>query len=102
MNDILERLRNGESAENIAAEFSKALTTAEKTYNEERERKVLIENIFNSICKYCTLSGIDVSSELDVNEITKTLDHSIALMKAALASPNEQKILDRFFSEFGI
>lgn len=87
MEDILARLKNGESVEDIAKEFADALNEAEKTYNEEHMQTVeragdaamIIEDIKDYMVKYHSDKGdiiqkIQEQLEKEDDDIIATVD----------------------------
>lgn len=96
-NDILARLRNGESVENIADEMAKALNEAEATLNEERlakAKEAQKEDTLNSIAEdliACLEDYIEIafpnlydtiftdSKPLSVKFVRETLDSTLSM-----------------------
>lgn len=90
-NDILTRLQNGESAEDLAAEFTKSLNDAEAQLKKEKakSRRLTYGKIMlQGICDYCREIHPDLLPDVDwkefdswVNEdFTEALDHLDAML----------------------
>ena len=102
-NEILTRLQNGEDIENIVADVTKSINTANETYVAQKEaeekakkealdqadlledKRDAVNNFLDSICYLCATWGVvedlvndleNVSDE-DIDDIVETLDQSI-------------------------
>lgn len=102
-NEILTRLQNGEDIENIVADVTKSINTANETYITQKEaeakakkealdqaaliadKRDAVIDFLDSICNICATWGVaedliddieNVSDE-DINDIVETLDQSI-------------------------
>ena len=78
-NDFLTRLKNGESAEDIAASLSAMLNEANEQYKAEMaqvQQEAVIEaaavNLLNALSDY--LDAIGVEQEIDYNEYSEIVD----------------------------
>lgn len=102
-NEILTRLQNGEDIENIVADVTKSINTANETYTAQKEaeekakreaiaqadlledKRDAVNNFLDSICYLCATWGvaedlvndIENASDEDIDNIVKTLDQSI-------------------------
>lgn len=99
-NDILTRLQNGESVEEIGKEFAEALNTANRLHQEEEKAKNCKEEIagrlLNALIDYIDCvdhelaDRIDVSDE-DLKEIVKMMDRTIPMIKLMLQLQEEKE-----------
>lgn len=90
-NDILARLRNGESVENIADEMAKALNEAEATLNAEKTQKEdtlneIVEHLIVCIEDYIEIAFPDLydtvftkSKPLSVKYVREMLDDTLSM-----------------------
>lgn len=99
--DILARLQNGDTVEDIAAEMTAALNEAEaekraldaelaaKEKEEETRvlnaKRVAVDNMLDALCDYFVAAGYDEFTkeiaEIDTDKIVKVLDSSIEMAK---------------------
>lgn len=110
-NDILTRLQNGESAEALAAEFTKTLNDAEKQVNENKtklRRLALGKLMLQAIYDYCVDVHPDLLDDIgedfsdwddeDFSEALDILDSAMKLTKLTnslkIAAPDAIKIPD--------
>lgn len=99
--DILARLQNGETAEDIALEVATALNEAEaekkaldaeKVAKEKEKTRVLeakrtaVDNMLDAVCDYLVAAGEDDFikdlNEIDTDKVIEMLDGSIELAKS--------------------
>ena len=99
--DILARLQNGETAEDIALEVANALNEAEaekkaldaeKVAKEKEKTRVLdakraaVDNMLDAVCDYLVASGEDDFikdlNEIDTDKVIEMLDGSIEMAKS--------------------
>lgn len=102
-NEILARLQNGESVENIAADLTKSINTANEAYTAQKEaeekakrealdqaaliadKRDAVIDFLDSICNICATWGVaedlvndleDISDE-DISDIVNAIDQAI-------------------------
>ena len=112
--DILARLQNGDTVDEIAAEMANALNEAEAekkaldaelAAKEQEETRVLnakrvaVDNMLDALCDYFVAAGYgeytkDIA-EIDTDKIVKLLDSSIEMAKGL------EKLKDLEFTMFG-
>ena len=99
--DILARLQNGDTVDEIAAEMAAALNEAEAekraldaelAAKEQEETRVLnakrvaVDNMLDALCDYYVAAGYEEYTkdiaELDTDKIVKLLDSSIKMAKS--------------------
>ena len=99
--DILARLQNGETAEDIALEVATALNEAEaekkaldaeKVAKEKEETRVLnakrtaVDEMLDAVCDYLVAAGeddfIEDLKEIDTDKVIEMLDGSIEMAKS--------------------
>ena len=88
MNDILTRLQNGESVDDIAAEFTKALNDAsakfeaEKTKtNKTKDMRAVVEAFNQYVKTYypdAEISKVEIT-DIDIKDMVDTVDNLIQL-----------------------
>ena len=113
--DILARLQNGETAEDIALEVATALNEAEaekkaldaeKVAKEKEKTRVLeakrtaVDNMLDAVCDYLVASGEDDFikdlNEIDTDKVIEMLDGSIKIAKSL------EKLKDLEFPMFSV
>lgn len=91
MEDLLARLQNGETAEDIAREMTDMLNQASDAYVQEQKKKDAQKDyamaIANSINDYCAYMGID-GAALTTDDVIKIFDTFFKFYKG----PNDFKI----------
>ena len=95
--DILARLQNGDTVDNIAAEMAAALNEAEAEKKaldakEKEETRVLnakraaVDDMLDALCDYLMVAGevdfIEDLREVDTDKIMEMLDGSIEMAKS--------------------
>lgn len=99
--DILARLQNGDTVDEIAAEMATALNEAtaeketldaEKVAKEKEEARVLnakrmaVDDMLDAVCDYLVASGegdfVDDLKEIDTDKVIEMLDGSINMAKS--------------------
>lgn len=99
--DILARLQNGETAEDIALEMATALNEAEaekkaldaeKVAKKEEETRILnakraaVDSMLDALCDYLVAAGesdfIEDLKEIDTDKVIEMLDGSIEMAKS--------------------
>lgn len=99
--DILARLQNGDTVDDIAAEMAAALNEAEaekkaldaeKVAKEREEARVLhakraaVDDMLDAVCDYLVAAGeddfIDDLKEIDTDKVIELLDGSIEMAKS--------------------
>ena len=113
--DILARLQNGETADDIALEMATALNEAtaeketldaEKVAKEQEETRVLnakrvaVDNMLDAVCDYLVASGegnyVKDIAEIKTDKVIEMLDGSIEMAKSL------EKLKELEFPIFGI
>ena len=113
--DILARLQNGETADDIALEMATALNEAtaeketldaEKVAKEKEETRVLeakrtaVNDMLDAVCDYLIAAGegdfIEDLKEIDTDKVIEMLDGSIKMAKSL------EKLKELEFPMFGI
>ena len=113
--DILARLQNGETADDIALEMATALNEAtaeketldaEKVAKEKEETRVLeakrtaVNDMLDAVCDYLIAAGegdfIEDLKEIDTDKVIEMLDGSIEMAKSL------EKLKELEFPMFGI
>ena len=88
MNDILTRLQNGESADAIAAEFTKALNDASAKYEAEKKKSTKIKDmraVVDAFNQYVNTHYPDTEiakveiTDADIADMVETMDSFIQL-----------------------
>lgn len=99
-NDILTRLQNGESVEEIGKEFAEALNEANRRHQEEEKAKTCKEEIagrlINALIDYIDCVDPDLADRIDVSdedlkEIVKMLDKTIPMIGLMLQLQEEKE-----------
>lgn len=99
--DILARLQNGETADDIALEMATALNEAtaekkaldaEKVAKEKEETRVLeakrqaVDNMLDAVCDYLVAAGegdlVQEAKDVDTDKVIEMLDDSIKIAKS--------------------
>lgn len=105
-NDILTRLQNGESVEEIGKEFAEALNAANRLHQEEERAKeansckeALASNLLNALIDYVDCVDHDLADRIDVSdedlkEIVKMLDKTIPMIGLMLQLQEEKEVDD--------
>ena len=112
--DILARLQNGDTVDEIGAEMANALNEAlaekqaldaELAAKEQEETRVLnakrvaVDNMLDALCDYYVAAGYEEYTkdiaEIDTDKIVKLLDSSIEMAKGL------EKLKDLEFTMFG-
>ena len=113
--DILARLQNGETTEDIAAEMAAALNEAEaekkaldaeKVAKEKEEaraldaKRVAVDNMLDAVCDYLVASGegdlITHIKDIETDKIIELFDDSIKIAKSL------EKVKDLEFPMFSV
>lgn len=110
MKDLFERLRKGESVEDIAKAFTNELNQAEKDYKEyqeqqakkkeaEKNKEELAQGILDAIYLYVTECYPDVKVETDVDakKFVKIMDNYLGIYNKLNTFDLD---VDKFFSWF--
>ena len=95
MNIILERLRNGETEETIAAEFTAKLNEAVATLKAEDTKGEDTEALLNHINEYFAKYYPSVPTDLSVKDFITTLDSLVGTCETLLkADPKDLNLSD--------
>jgi hypothetical protein len=110
VNDLMERLRNGESIEDIGNEFASLMTEASKQYAEEqeaeraakakREKEAALKDVyaqeladaFNAYVKFLTPTLFEESEPFDAKDVAETLDGILSFASAFVPLKDRVKV----------
>ena len=110
VNDLMERLRNGESIENIGNEFADLMTRASKQYAEEQEaeriaktkreeeaarKNVLAQELadaFNAYVSFVTPTLFEEMDSFGAAEVEETLDGILSFASAFVPMKDKVKV----------
>ena len=102
-NDILTRLQNGESVEEIGKEFAEALNAANRLHQEEEKareanscKEALAGTLINALIDYVDCVDPSLADRIevtdkDIKEIVKMLDRSIPMISLVLQLQEEKE-----------
>lgn len=105
-NDILTRLQNGESVEEIGKEFAEALNAANRLHQEEERAKLasaskeeIAGRLMSAFIDYIDCVDHDLADRIDVSdedlkEIVKMLDRTIPMISLLVQLQEEKEVDD--------
>lgn len=105
-NDILTRLQNGESVEEIGKEFAEALNAANRQHQEEERAKLasaskeeIAGRLMSAFIDYIDCVDHDLADRIDVSdedlkEVVKMLDKTIPMISLLVQLQEEKEVDD--------